>query len=229
MRIITTALLVGLMGSAVVVAPSIAEAQVSKKGTKYQLRMKWTKNLKMSYDIDIQAPGQSQSMKMGLTYLVKSVKGTTGSVLVTMSGMGEKPSSSTVSIDERGRVSGGDSQSMGNFLEYPVNPIGVGESWSTKGSLPGMTGGTMDGTAKHTLKGFKTISGKQYAHIASTITTSSGNDLKGSGSSDSLVSMADGHTLRSTMNMKMTFTMPAQNGGKPQSQTINMVVKMTKK
>jgi len=229
MRIITTALLVGLMGSAVIVAPSIAQAQVSKKGTKYELRMKWTKNLKMSYDIDIQAAGQGQMMKMGLTYLVKSVSGSTGSVLVTMSGMGDKPSSSTVSIDNRGRVSGGDAQSMGNFLEYPVNPVAVGESWSTKGSLPGMTGGTMDGTAKHTFKGFKTISGKQYAHIASTITTASGKELKGTGSSESLVAMADGHTLRSTMNMKMTFTMPAQNGGKPQSQTINMTVKMTKK
>jgi len=229
MRIITTALMVGLLSSAVVFAPSVAEAQVSKKGTKYQLRMKWTKNLKLNYDINVQAVGQGQPMKMGLTYVVKSVKGTSGAVSVTLSGMGDKPSTSDVTIDDRGRPSGGNAQGMSNLLEFPVNAIGVGESWTTKGGLPGPTGSPMNGSAKHTLKGFRTVAGKQYAHIVSAITTSSGTELKGTGSTETLVAMADGHTLRSTMNMKMTFTMPAQNGGKPTSQTVNMVMKMTKK
>lgn len=215
--------------SVVVVVPSVSEAQVKKTGSKYQLRMKWTKGQKFGYDLEMTQVGAgSKPMKMGIDYNVKSVKGTTGNVDVTVNGMGSSPQTEQVSIDERGRMTGSNSAAgFSNILEYPQEAVAVGGSWKTKASLPGMAGGTMTGTATNTLKGFRTISGKEYAHVFTELNTTGGG-VSGKGKTDTLIAMSDGQLLRSTMSLKMSIT-TKDSSGKPSSQSIDMSIKMTRK
>lgn len=214
---------------AVFTAPSIGEAQVKKSGNKYQLRMKWTKGQKFGYNLEMaQVGATSKPMKMGIDYNVKSVKGTSGTVDVTVDGMGGSPQTESVTIDERGRMTGSQSAAgFSNILEFPTEAIAIGGSWKTKASLPGMAGGTMTGTATNTLKGIRTISGKDYAHIYTDLTTSGGG-VTGKGKTDTLVAFSDGQMLRSTMSLKMSIVTKDSNG-KSNTQSIDMSIKMTRK
>lgn len=217
-----------VLSGVAVFAPSISEAQVKKSGSKYQMRMQWKKSAKLGYNIEVkQVGGSSAPMKMGMDYLVKDTKGTSGTVEVTVRGAGQTPQKETVTIDDRGRVTGGNASGFGNILEFPAEAIAVGGSWKTKANLPDMGGGTMAGTATNTLKGFRTEGGKQYAHVYTELTTTGGG-LSGSGKTNTLVSMSDGHILRSTMAMTMSITLK-DSQGKPMKQSFDMSVVMTRK
>jgi|GEM_PF-3450163 len=215
--------LVAVLGS----APS--QAQVKKVGAKYQLRVKWVKGTKLGYNLSMQQlKGSAAPTLTGLDYNVTGVKGTTGTVEVTVRQGGAAPQKENVSIDDRGRVVGSSSVAgFSNILEFPAEAIAVGGTWTTKASMPGVAGGTMNGTSKNTFKGIRTVDGKQFAHIFSDLKTSGGG-LDGAGKTDTLVALTDGQLYRMTMNMKMSLKMK-DSKGKTQTQAIDVVVKMTRK
>lgn len=220
MKLASTILLTGLLAAAVTTAPTPSSAQISKSGKKYVLRMKWSKGQKLNYNIAMAMGGQ-KPMNMGLSYYVKSVKGKSGVLEVTASAPGGQPTTETVTVDERGRLSGGSASMNGNVLEYPAGAIGIGESWTTDATFPGAPGG-LKGKAKNTLKGVRKVNGKEYMHIESKM-NAKGTQVTASGVNNVLVGMADGQILRSTMKMDITV----DNNG--QKQTMNMVVTLTRK
>jgi hypothetical protein len=215
------------LGCLVALAPQTSEAQVTKSGSKYLLRMKWTKGLSMNYEINMrQQGGNGQGQKMGLNYAVQSVKGTSAVVLVTVNMPGQQPTKQKVTIDDRGKATGGEAAGLNNALEFPKEPIAVGGTWKTSGVFPGMSG-QLKGTSTNVFKAIKTEGGKQYAVIESTL-KATGGGMTGNNKSTSLIDMADGHMKRSTMNMKMSISMK-DNSGKTQTQTIDMVVNIARK
>lgn len=217
-----------LVGGVVLVGSPASEAQVTKSGSKYQLRMKWSKGAKLGYNLEMkQVGGSSAPMKMGIDYVVSSVKGTSGVVDVTVKGMGQEPQKEKLTIDNRGRSTGGSTSGFGNILEFPQEAVAIGGTWKTKANLPGMGGGSMTGTATNTLKGFRTEGGKQFAHVVTDLKTTGGG-VTGAGTTNTLISMSDGHIFRSSMNLKMSVSMKDSNG-KPVNQSVNMAITMTRK
>ncbi len=208
-------------------APS--QAQVKKVGTKYQLRVKWVKGAKMSYNLAMQQAGNKAApTNTGLDYNVTSVTGTSGKVDVTVRQGGAAPQKESVTIDDRGRVVGSSTVAgFSNILEFPADAMAVGGTWTTKASMPGVGGGTMNGTSKNTFKGIRTVSGKQYAHVFSDLKTTGGG-LDGAGKTDTLIALTDGQVFRMTMNMKMSMKIK-DSKGKTQNQSIDIVIKMTRK
>ncbi len=220
MKLATTILLTGLLAAAVTTAPTPSQAQISKSGKKYVLRMKWAKGQKLNYNLAMSMSGQ-KPMNMGLSYNVKSLKGKAGVMDITATMPGQSPTTETVTVDERGRVSGGNANMSGNVLEYPAGAIGIGESWTTDATFPGAPGG-LKGKAKNTLKGLRKVDGKDYMHIESKM-DAKGTQVTATGVNNVLVGMADGQILRSTLKMDVTMS----NGN--QKQTVNMTVTLTRK
>lgn len=221
MRTMVTVLAIAGLAASWTAVPNRGEAQVTKQGQKYLLRMKWNRGAVFNYSADIrltQAPqgvdlSAQQPMRMGLRYEVKSVSGRNGTVEVRLSMPGQQPQTQTVTMNDRGRVVSGEARGgTGNVLEFPERPVGIGESWKTRGDIPGPMG-TMTGDATHTLRGFRTVNGRQFAHVESRLTTSAGSQMRGNGRTDTLVDMRDGMMLRSTMNMTLTMTPPRSGGG----------------
>lgn len=218
-----------LAGLLVTIGAHPSEAQVAKVGSKYQLRIKWVKGAKFGYNLAVKTAGSSSAPSLtGLDYNVTGVSGKTGTVEVSVRQGGAAPQKETVKIDDRGRMTGSSTAAgFSNILEFPAEAIAIGGTWTTKASMPGVGSGMMNGTSKNTLKGLKTVNGKQYAHVYSALTTSGGG-LDGSGKTDSLISMSDGHILKMTMNMKMSLK-TKDSKGKTQTQSIDVVVTMTRK
>jgi hypothetical protein len=216
------------LGALVAVGSAPSQAQIKKNGSKYQLRAKWVKGSKLSYNLSMQQAGSKSATMTGLDYSVTGVKGTTGTVEITVRQGGAEPQKETVSIDDRGRVTGSSTVAgFSNILEFPAEAIAVGGTWTTKASMPGVAGGTMNGTSKNTFKGLRTLDGKQYAHVFSELKTTGGG-LEGAGKTDTLISTTDGQVFRMTMNMKMSLS-TKDSKGKSQTQSIDVVIKMTRK
>lgn len=215
--------------SIVAVSPAPSQAQVTKSGSKYKLRMKWVKGSKLNYNLEMSQVGSSaKPMQMGLAYDVVSVANGIGTVQTTVSNPGQQPQKETIKIDDRGRVDGSSNAAgFSNILEFPAEAIAVGGSWKTNAKLPGMAGGQMTGTATNTLKGFRTEGGKSYAYVATELKVSGGG-VTGNGKTDSLIAMADGHLLRTSMALKMSIT-TKDSKGKPVTQSIDLTVKMSRK
>lgn len=213
----------------VAVAPSPSLAQVTKSGSKYKFRMKWVKGAHMAYGLEMTQVGSTaKPMQMGLVYDVLSVANGVGTVQATVSNAGQQPQKETVKIDDRGRASGGSNVAgFSNILEFPAEAVAVGGSWKTNASLPGMGGSKMTGTATNTLKGFRTEGGKSYAYVTTDLNVSGGG-VSGKGKTDSLISMADGQLLRTSMALKMTIS-TKDSKGKTVTQSIDLTVKMTRK
>lgn len=226
-NLITAIVCVGL-ASAVIVTPSVSAAQVSKQGSKYLFRIKWSPGKSYSYKMTTSVTGgQSMNLAGALKLKVLSVASGVANIESTMSGMGsQQPMTQKIKMDSRGKVVGQTSaQSMGTNMEFPKDPVAVGGTWNSTISM----GGTGNLNSKNTLKGFKTINGKQYAHVVTSVTTSgSTGGMKMTGSGDSLVDMADGMSLRATFKMDMTVPMTRSDGGAASSQAIKMAVSVNR-
>lgn len=216
-----------------------ADAQITQKGDAYLFRMKWTKGQKVNYNIAINtkmgagapkgAPG-AMTMNMPFSMHCTDVKNnvfTINAKIGPMTGVpGMKPGDSTqnmtIKMDNRGKTVGGSmgGQSLSQVglsqSNYPEKPIKVGQSWSADlpNAAPGMS---VKGT--YTLRGIKTVNGKQVAEIAMKLSASNAQ-MKMSGGGVMLALMSDGTIL--SMKSTQSMTIGAAGGSKPMKMDMTM-------
>ena len=217
MRLTATLLVGGLVAASMVSAPFVSNAQITKQGSKYLLRTKWTKGKVYKYGLTVafEGGGQKQNMTSDITMTVKSVSGKNGTVEVKSSGMGQQgPATQTVTFDDRGKVLNGNNM-MGATADLPANPVAIGDSWTNTLAASNQTMG-MKGTSKAKLVGVKSVGGRQCAVLAMTVSLSGGQQgMSGSGTGESLVDMADGQAVKTSMKMLVTMKPQGQAGAKP--------------
>lgn len=230
---LTTTILIGTIAASMVAAPFVSNAQITKQGSKYLLRTKWTKGKVYKYGlkINVEGSGQKQTMNGDITMTVKGVSGKNGTVEVKSTGMqgGSKGTTQTVTFDDRGKVVSGVNM-LGSANELPAGPVGIGDSWTTTLPASQQTAG-MKGTSKSKLVGVKAVGSRQCAVIAISISLGGGQQgLKGTGTGTTLVDMADGQSVSTNMAMTMTMTPPKGSDGKtPKPMSFKTIMTMSRK
>jgi len=203
-----------------------ADAQITAQSGGYLLRIKYVKGQTMKYVANMTMAQMGQPMRMNISSKVLDFqKGiATVEAKVTMSGgpskTAPKPTTSTVKVDTRGRVVGGDSGSIAatGGPTLPEGPVKVGQSWN--GTVKSMGGGNVKAT--YTLAGVKSVAGKQAAEITVKMNGDMGGS-KMSGAGRMMLMMADGSLLNSSINMN--FTVPSQSSSsKPQVMKMSMTM-----
>lgn len=224
-----TILSLAVAGSVLVVGAPTAQAQITKQGDAYLFRVKYTKGevirhvMTMNFDMGMGAPGGKKPAPMTSqsTQKVLSVSGDKATIEVTMGDVaGTKIPKQKITMDSRGRPSGGGSAQGNISVALPEKAVKVGSTWT--GDLSGAMGGTASANATYKLLGFKTVGGKNAANIAFTV---KGNvqGMAMSGTGTVLMLTSDG-SMYST-SMAMTMNMPAQQkGAKPMNMKMSMTM-----
>ncbi len=218
-------LIAGLFSTAFLapMAPQPAEAQITKQGTGYLMRMKFVKGQVMKYTILTTSPMSKEPQKMTTSMTVKDVKNGIATVesVVNMPQSGasrnNKPMTQTMKIDNRGKVVGGATGIPGAAATatLPAGPVSVGQSWTGDQNIQGM-----DMKTSYTLLSVKSVGGRTVAEIAQKITgtmKSMGGKMAGQGRIN--LDARDGSMLSGTVNINIT--MPAQD---PKSKPMNISV-----
>lgn len=219
---------------AALVAVGFADAQVTKQGNGYLLRMKFTPGQTSKFNIamDTSAAGQSMKMAMPMTQKVVSVKNGVADLTMNVGpmSMNGKPMNTqvqtiNVSMDSTGKVvKGAPMGQTGTQVSLPEKPVKVGESWTVNTKTQAGMGGNMDVKATYTLAGFQTVAGKQMAKL--NVKMSAGGQMTMKGDGTMLLLMTDGSLH--TANLKMNMTMPQPQGqGAQGGQPMNIVTNMT--
>jgi len=213
-----------VVAAAVAVVAGSAHAQVSKQGNKYLFRIKYVKGQTITYGMamSMNMGGKSTPMNMNVSQKVVSVD-SSGTATVSVSGVGGQPM--TMKMDNRGRMVGGP-QGMAagsNSIQLPEKAVAVGESWAGS-AAGGQQGMGVNMTATYTLKGFKTVHGKQCAEVAITMKMTGGGtsggkktSINGGGGGSCFISMADGIAESVSISMKVGGS---ATGGAAQTATV---------
>ncbi len=196
-----------------------ASAQVTRSGSKYLIRVMYKKGSTVRYlskSSMVTGPKKTMTVNVPMTLRVLNVvkgvadiKVTVGPVTANGAVMQPARTTPVVKVDSLGRPVDGSSTPMmsGNF---PVKPVGVGETWSSNVSLQGMP---MKVTMNFIFRGLKTVAGKSYAVVGIAVNSAS-NTSTLTGRGEMSVAAADG--IVSSMNLAMTIKVPASqtsNGG----------------
>lgn len=216
---------VAALGLLVALAAAPAPAQVTTKGSKSLLRIKWVKGKSYRYAVNVAAmvPGQKRPMNnpMTLKLDVADVKAGIGSVKYSLQGTGSSDGSQTVRIDSLGKVSG--KSELGDLLiPFPEKAVAVGESWSQTTSGSSMYGKSTV-TMKLTYRGVKTIGGRKLAEINITTTLTGGN-AAGKGTGLIQVDPEDGMVRSMEQALSMQTKMTDSKG---KTQTMDLPVKVS--
>lgn len=203
-----------------------APAQVTPKGAKSLLRVKWVKGKSYKYAVNVSAmvPGQKRPMNqaMSLALDVTDVKAGSGTVKYALKGSGSADSASTAVVDNRGRAS--NKTDIGQLLiPFPEKPVAVGESWkeTTSGTNPMYGKSTVVMTM--TYRGIKTIKGRKLAEI-NVSTSVSGGSTVGKGLGLVQVSPEDGMVQSMEQSLSMQTKMTDSKG---KTQTMDLPVKIS--
>jgi|688.fasta_scaffold191589_2 hypothetical protein len=193
-------------------APKPAEAQISKVGGGYLLRIKHVKGAVQKYRVTTTMAAMGKPMIIDVTSKVVGVKGKVGTVestvTMTMNGQKGKPQISKMEVNDRGQIVGGDKNQMMLPMALPEKPVAVGSKWSGEMNAQGMVT-----KSQYVFNGVKKVNGRDVADISFTLTGGMpGSKVAGKGKSMVLVS--DG-SLQS-LNMDMNLSIPTPKGQKPQ-------------
>lgn len=209
-------LLIGALGLAftTIQAPRPANAQVTKAGAAYLLRIKWVKGQVIKYNISMTGSMLPKAQIITSTLTVKDVKNGVATVesKVTMPTTGNsrntKPQVATMKIDSRGKVTGDTGGSMTGAATptFPQGPVKIGQSW--KGDMNVSQG--MNLNATYTLLGVKTVNGKVIADIGQKVTGNMGEMGSMTGNGKVEIFGADGSVRGG--NMLMNLNMKSQDG-----------------
>lgn len=217
----------GLALTGMLVATAPSDAQVSKQGNGFMLRMKFTKGVTYKYSANIALKGTGANqppMSMPFSTKITDVKGDVATMQFTATAPGQsKPEVKTAKINTRGKIVSGD-KDIQQFAStvYPDGPVTVGQSWTNDVEVPGMMGTPMKIKSTHTFKGLKTVNSRQVAEIAVKMTGGAhGLNLTGTGTM--LVNASDGHLQRATIAQKMTMTQQGANA-KPMSFDVDVTI-----
>lgn len=193
-----------------------ANAQVSKTGGKYLLRMNYKKGQVLRFVAEsgiVMGPKQTTKVTVPMVMKVKNVVKGIADIDVTVgpvssNGTKMQPArTASAKMDTMGRPVDGASSPMMSGT-FPQKPVAVGETWSSNVPLSGMQ---MNVSMRFIFRGLKNIKGKMVGIIDTAIdSVSGGANLSGKGQMQVLVS--DG-TLNN-MRLNMTMSVPPSNGKK---------------
>lgn len=220
-----------LLGAMIVTSASMpAYAQVKKTGDSYLLRMKFKVGDTAKYQMSMSGDMMPAGINVSMTSVVKKVTGNTAEVEYTTTppagapGAG-RPTKTTIKIDNRGKVVGGNTQ-MGqqfNNVQLPEKAVKIGQTWS--GTASGGMGMQLNTTYK--LVGSKMVGGQDCAQIGVTMASTSGQ-MKISGNGTMYLRMGDCSLQTATVNVVVNGTMPGQNGAAGKPMNIKQKVAITR-
>lgn len=239
-----------LVGAGVLLVSQPSNAQVVKKGSGYDFSLDLKKGAVYKYSLVLSmtppsnAPAGSSPMSQNLPVSMK-VKEVTGGVATlevnsttpSMGGGKGTPSTQTIKVDRKGKVSGGAESGM--FAALPAKPVKIGDSWkSTVNTRAGM-GIPVTVNTTSTLKEVKAANGRQVAVISVKTSIGGSSNMKGSGGGTYVVDMKDGMVVNYDIAQTMTMTMtppppkaeagkPAPKPAKPMVMTFPIKIKMTR-
>lgn len=217
--------------SALVVLPSIAQAQITKTPKGYLLRARYTPGAVLKYLIktsttmpDEEGKPKCLVLDVPMVLRIKAVSKGVATIETTLSppsrmtGSQAKPMVTEMRMDALMKPLDGSSGPGFGPIRLPEKPLKLGDKWSAevKSSI-GPTSG-MAVTANFKLLGLKTLAGKQVAEIQSSTnlgSTAQGMTMKGNGKIYLLVS--DGSIQ--LIDMVQTITMTGGPNGKPATAT----------
>lgn len=205
-----------------------ATAQVSKQGSAYLFRVKYSKGQKLSYNLAAtitMPPGLAagpQKLTAPIIMVVKEVKAgvatidyQAGPFLMNGRKTTEKQSA-ILKQDTRGRIVSGDATYTNvSSMALPEKPIKVGESWKAQTTTSAGGGQPVKMNATYTFRGIKTVKGKSVAVVGVVMKSAEGIAMAGSGDLTLLVS--DGSVVTSSTSLKIEMGKAAD--GKPTSLT----------
>lgn len=184
-----------------------ALGQIVPSSGGYDFKLKYTKGQKIVYSSSTSlSQGGMKPFDMTISMLCTDVKNGVYTVKMNVGGLpGQKPTDVVVKMDNKGKIVGGSAaakQAMGmGATNLPSKPIKIGESWKSSVDTA-VAGATLKVNTTYTLKGMKSVGGKQVADIAiSMSSTGSGMTMSGTGSLQ--LSAADANLVTMVMNMKM--------------------------
>ncbi len=215
---IPTYAIAGLLAFGVLMTPANTSAQIKPQGNKHLFRIKWVKgqsfNYKMTNTTAIPGMKSPEPMPYAYTMAVKSVSGGKATVEIKGKAAGAGAQTEPVTIDSRGKTTSKSQSSLfsSEMNQLPEKAVAIGESWTTSGEAPGMSGAKLTIKSTNTFKGFKTVNGKKMAHVH-IVMALNGSGMSGKGSGDVLHEVSNGMTFRATIKMDMTASSP-QNGEK---------------
>jgi len=208
-KLVKIAAATGLMLGAL----AVTDAQITKQGNAYLLRMKFAKGQTAKYQMDMtmNMGAQKMSMSMPMTQKVTNVRAngaaeinyTMGPMSMNGKPMGNQTQSTRIVMDPSGKVIEGQNMGQtGASVSLPAKPVRVGESWTVNTKMAAGTAGPMDVKATYTLAGFQTIAGKQAAKINVKMSAAGQMSMNGSGTMLLLSSDGSLHSANINMNMK---------------------------
>lgn len=173
------------------IAGGSANAQITKSGAGYLLRVKYTKGQVLKFSTlstmsGAQGPKSAPvSVSLPISLSVTDVKNglATTKLVVGPMRMGaseiQPAESTTMTINTRNQPSSDDARSLLGG-ELPQAAVKIGQTWSTSAAIPDMTGASRAMKATYRFNGLKTVNGKSMAMITyalSGATTGSGTLL----------------------------------------------------
>ena len=197
-----------------------ASAQISKQGSGYLLRMKFTKGDVARYTMTSASGGSgvpAMNLKMPMSMKVLSVAKGVGQIEYSVGPMTNngkavvQAQKGTSKVDSRGKVTGSSAQlqQMGN-ITFPEKAIRVGETWKGTQTTQTGPGGSLTLNASYTFAGIKTVKGKPVAEIK--VSVSGANQMmKTAGTGVMQLLVADGSLFSTTMDQTMTFAQGQQS------------------
>lgn len=206
--------------AAVACLGTAAQAQVTKSGSGYLIRMKFTKGSIMRYtsNTTVRFSGTPKPITVSGPMIVQvtNVQGDVGTLHTTVGPMkmstgGSQPAQTTdIKENSRGKLMSGAGAAQMNVV-LPEKPVAPGATWTSSTPLPGGMGTV---NAKYKFVGVKSMGGKQVAQISVTMTGAGKTAVSGNGAVYLLAS--DGSMFATTTNMKMNA------GGKDMSMILDI-------
>ncbi|MFZ4509137.1 MAG: DUF6263 family protein [Fimbriimonas sp.] len=220
------------LGSLGLLLAATASAQITKSGSTYNFKMKFTKGQVIKYSIDVKnqmggPSGQTMQMAIPMSQTVKSVSGGTATISMTLgpiqSGGREmmKAQTQEMQMDSAGKPVGGGKGMTSNFSSLPSKPVRVGETWTASvdinaGVMPAKAQGT------YTFVGVKKVKGVEVAEIAVKLTGQGGPKISGTGTT--LLRVADGSIEATNLNIQTSVANPQSK----EPMQISQVIKVTR-
>jgi len=239
-----------LVGAGVLFVSLPSTAQVVKQGAGYNFNLDLKKGAVYKYTVVLSmtppanSPGGASPMVQNLPVSMKVKDVANGvatlevnSTTPAMGGGKGTPSTQTIKVDRKGKVSGGAESGM--FAALPAKTVKIGDSWkSTVNTRAGM-GIPVTVNTTSTLKEVKAANGRQVAIISVKTSIGGSSNMKGSGGGTYVVDMKDGMVVNYDIAQTMTMTMtppppkaepgkPAPKPAKPMVMTFPIKVKMTR-
>lgn len=186
--------------------------QVTKSGTGYLFRPKFTTGSAQKYLMKMSDPSGQTGLQMQMPFrqTVKSVVRGIATIEASMGpvSMGGKPmanstSKATIKVDSTGKVVGSSAGASPAIQQFPTKPIKVNERWQASFPLSQMGAGST-GSVKTTYRFVRitTYKGKPAAELSMSFNASGQVPMSGSGKA--FISMADGSALNTVMSMKVS-------------------------